>query len=470
MMPQVKQLQLVYWGPFRPDPIELATDGINVLTGLNGVGKTCLLDAVKLMLGVDDLKAKPAEYIYNGGRVDKAYIKTVFDNPLRSRRQGRVFADAGWGCGDALNVTAVCEVSRSGSRRYAIFPGYQPWGGPGRDLHEDLAKLAELPHSRWLRPKQWSELLARAGVPRALLGVIALKQGETDKALSANPEQLLRQMLELTGKQQTLDDFRAAKQKLAETRKEYDEVFARFESERRQLTHLKHLVDRHREFEQDSRRLERIQEVELPLARRRKVEDDLTEARSQRDQRVGQLEAARTERGDLKREIPELEERERELSTERERLQGIRDDWQTKFDDAATKLGGAESELARARALVEEAEASAPLSEETVARLDQEAAAVVRAREDAEAEDARLERELTDLYDGKPPRPDGLDEFRALLEGRGIASEFVAERLEVGEALAAEAVLGDGVWALVVAADRFDEAVELARRDRKSVV
>src|SRR5689334_14816030 len=154
-MPQIKQLQMVYWGPFRPDPIELATDGINVFTGMNGVGKTCLLDAIKLMLGVDDLKAKPADYIYSSDerdeRVDKAYLKIVFDNPLRSRQQGRLFADAGWGCENADNVTAVCEVTHSG-RRYAICPGYVGWGNE-RPLAEDLRQLADLPRSRWLGPR-----------------------------------------------------------------------------------------------------------------------------------------------------------------------------------------------------------------------------------------------------------------------------------------------------------------------------
>jgi recombinational DNA repair ATPase RecF len=46
-MPQIEQLQLVHWGSLRPDPIELDPGGINVATGGNGSGKTCLLDAAK---------------------------------------------------------------------------------------------------------------------------------------------------------------------------------------------------------------------------------------------------------------------------------------------------------------------------------------------------------------------------------------------------------------------------------------
>jgi hypothetical protein len=105
-------------------------------------------------------------------RVDKAYLKAVFDNPLRSRRIGRVFADAGWACAEADNVTAVCEVSRSG-RRYAIFAGYHSWGEQ-RWLQEDLVELAQLPHSRWLKPRQSPELLARAGAVEIEFNGIAI--------------------------------------------------------------------------------------------------------------------------------------------------------------------------------------------------------------------------------------------------------------------------------------------------------
>ncbi len=464
-MPQIKQIQTVYWGPFRPDPIELATDGINVFTGLNGVGKTCLLDAIKLMLGVDDLKAKPAEYIYSSQegsrRVDKAYLKAVFDNPIRSRQQGRVFADAGWGCENAENVTAVCEVTSS-RRRYTIFPGYLSWGEQ-RPLPEDLALLRDVPLTRWLAPRAWSELLARAGVPQALLGVIALKQGETDKALGANPEQLLRQMLELTGKQQTLDDFRAAKTNLVEERGRYEAALARFESEERQLVQLARLVERHEEFSTDERRVARLNEVELPLARRRKVEEELVETQTERDQRAGQLDAARDDLSRLNKEIPALEQRERDLTSERDKLQRSRATAQERLGRATSAVGANERDVNRAQETIAAGEAFDELTDAAVATRAADDSRAARALADAHEEDARLERDLAELQAGRPPRPEGLDQFRALLQKREIETILLAERLEVPETLAAEAVLGDGVWALIVAGKDFEHAVAIAR-------
>jgi len=56
-MPRIEEVQFVHWGSLRPDPVPVLTDGINVATGPNGSGKTCLLDGIKLLLGVTDFTA-----------------------------------------------------------------------------------------------------------------------------------------------------------------------------------------------------------------------------------------------------------------------------------------------------------------------------------------------------------------------------------------------------------------------------
>jgi hypothetical protein len=139
-VPQIREVQPVYWGALRPDPIELAVDGINVATGPNGSGKTTLLDAVKLSLGVDELGDRRAEqYLYDGGgevgrSAERAMIKVVFDNPVSAGKRERVFADAGRGCEASEYVTAICEVTRGNRIRYAIAPGYIRWGGNGHSI------------------------------------------------------------------------------------------------------------------------------------------------------------------------------------------------------------------------------------------------------------------------------------------------------------------------------------------------
>src|SRR5262249_24600003 len=58
--------------------------------------------------------------------------------------------------------------------------------------------------------------------------------------------------------------------------------------------------------------------------------------------------------------------------------------------------------------------------------------------------------------------PAEIDPFRELLSARGIPAELVAERIDVDRHVAAEAALGEHVWALVVSKERNAEAVALA--------
>jgi chromosome segregation ATPase len=469
-VPQIEQVQVVHWGSLRPDPIELDPGGINVATGANGSGKTCLLDAAKLILGVDQLKQKPNEYIFDGRgnparRSDRAYVKAIFRNPERPGRAGRIFADAGRGCELTDQVTAICEIMAD-RRRYTILAGAITWGTGGRRLEDDLRGLEKLGHAHWLGPRQWSDLLARAGVSRALLGVISVKQGETDRAIDGSPEDLLRRMLELTGKQQTLDEFRQARTKLARAREEYHIANERFLSEHRELERLKAQAARHEEFLRTEARRKAIEDLELPTARRRARERELDDLRREREQRQGQLQQSIEEIESLALELPALEGRLDELELAAKRLIKETDEARLELEHrsgeeraAVIAVEQAEAELGAARLIVD------PLDMVGLARLEHASAEAGQLLLNTESEKERLAADIFELEAGRPPRPDGLDSFRALLSGRGIETLLLADGLELdeGHAVAGEAVLDRGVWTLVIPGDRYEEAVRLAR-------
>jgi chromosome segregation protein len=470
-MPQAEQIQTYYWGALRADPVDLAVDGINVATGPNGSGKTTELDGLKLILGVSDLSRRPAEYIFDGGgdgqaRGERALVKVIFANPERPGRAGRVFSDAGRGCESSAHVTAICEVHRDGRRRYAILPGASHWGQNGSDLEADVNQLRTLvPANQWMKPKAWDELLARAGVSRALRGVIAVKQGETDKTIEGTPEMLLKRVLELTGKQQTLEEFREARTKLVDARRAYDETNGRFAVEQTHLRSLGVQAGQHRDFIHLGERIRRIVAVQIPAAERVKLIADREILERERTGQAAGLDRDRAEHAVLEVEIPQLTARQEELTGERQRLEEGAHGAQQRFEQAASdhaiaagRVREAEAAMAAARKLV----GDGPFDAARIAGAEREATDAARAVRTAEDETDALRAEADALRAGRPVPPPGLGAFRAALDDVGIAHRLVAEHLEVGDSTTAEAVLGDGVWGLVLAPEQLEQAVWLA--------
>src|SRR5439155_4934974 len=108
---------------------------------------------------------------------------------------------------------------------------------------------------------------ARVGVSPALANIISIEQGEASKLIEARtPADLLLSILDLTGRRQVLDEFRQAKEGLAKARAEYLQNRRKLESEERHLETLTSQIAMHRQFVEQSHRLTRIQELELPLA------------------------------------------------------------------------------------------------------------------------------------------------------------------------------------------------------------
>lgn len=471
-MPQVEQLQVYYWGPLRADPIDLAVDGINVATGPNGSGKTTSLDALKLIFGVSDLSRRPAEYIYDDGgeggegRADRALVKVVFANPRGPGSRGRPFAAAGRGCEAREHVTAICEVTRDGKRRFAMLPGARVWEREGAELDAEINSLRGEIGSGWYPHRAWTELLNRAGVSRALLGVISVKQGETDKTIDGTPEMLLRRVLELTGKRETLDEFRQAKVDLAEARRRHEEVSERLTSEKHQLSALQLQARQHEEFVKLGERRVWIEEVGLPAAQHIDKVAEREKLGTEREGQAKALERGRDDLHELEKAVPVLEGQIADLEEEAELLRKREGEARVALLAATRKEAHARAAVESRKDLIDAARGLVGEVELDDALAERERAAYDRLRDDVSArerERGSLAARIADLEAGRPVRPAGIDEFRAALQEIGIDSELMAEHLEAPRAIVAESVLGDGVWGLVVDPERLEEAVGKAR-------
>ncbi|MEA2424712.1 MAG: P-loop containing region of domain, partial [Thermoleophilaceae bacterium] len=291
-MPQIEEVQFVWWGPFRPDTIPMAVDGINVATGPNGAGKTAFLDAIKLLLGTDHLKAKPNEYIYvSGTSADPGDNGGNGDGEPTHRAQRAL-------------LRAVFA-----KRRYVLVPGRIAWGTPGRDLADDVSRLQTIPNSHWLGPGKWQGLMERAGISRSLVQLMSMGQGETDKAIHGTPEALLRRALELTGRQEIIDSFRETKKGLQSARVAHTQATQRFLGEEQGLALLETKVERHVEYREDRRRAQRIEQLELPVASHRAASAHLVKVRGEREGTARNVETLRASVAALDVQIPDLEQR-----------------------------------------------------------------------------------------------------------------------------------------------------------------
>ncbi len=475
-MPQIEESQFVNWGSMRPDTIPLAAPGITIAVGPNGSGKTCWLDGLKVILGVADFSQRrtPASYIFNGGPsnipADQAWLRATFANPVQSGQRHRVFAVAGNGCENAEHVTIICRV-QGDKRSYLVLPGRVAWGRE-RPLEADLDDLADMPDNRWLGPQKYDYLLDRAGVSKALRGVLSLPQGETDRLITETRSGLMRRLLELTGRQKTLDEFRVTRAKYSEARTQHWEARQHFEQKKLGLDQLNSKLRQYRDWETFREKLREIDGFLLPAARHFAAAEELeavTESFSQKEKEVATLTTGaakdRKAADARKAEIADLESEHRELSAQDERLR-------TAAGAVAMELGKAEE---RARQAWREFDAGWTAvdgisQDEVMAAVGSAEMALLvclGAGHAAEAEIAVLQEDLERLLAGGSTAPAAVRAFHDQLRDIGIEAIILGDALvgtagDGAMAARAQAALGDVLWAVIVPSMHYRHARELA--------
>jgi len=474
-MAQIREIQFVHWGSLRPDVLPLAEPGITMFVGPNGSGKTCCLDGIKVLLGVSDLGGTrtPAAYVFDGGSsgrpAEQAWLRATFANPVRSGQRYRVFAVAGGGCQDAENVTVVGRV-RGDKRSYIVLPGRIVWGRT-QSIEADLSELMERhPESHWLNPKQYDKMLDRVGITKALRGVLALPQGETDQLVREPPAGLMRRLLDLTGRQGTLEQFRIAKSKHDQAVIAHSDAVRAYEQQELQFGRLQDKVNRHVEWAKRTESLREIDEFLLPAARYYEVKDildrlkeDIAEAEraadtatAEADKFLAGCEADEQKIAGLKGKLLDEElrvERLRMLASRAAEAEGRAHE---RASEAWRKLEGTRSNLAGVT--LTDAEALADARETEFAEAYHRAA-------EAALECAHNEGERHQLAEGGSLAPRDVREFCVLLRSRNLTPTIVGDALaaattinETSVALRVQAALGDAIWGIAVPAGQYEEA------------
>lgn len=472
-MPQIEEAQFVYWGSMRPDIIPLAAPGITMAVGPNGSGKSCWLDGLKIILGVSDLSGHrtPGSYIFNGKPsgvpADQAWLRATFANPRHPGQSHRVFAVAGPGL-DVEHVTVVCRV-RGDKRQYLFLPGRVTWGA---DVNAELDDLMErYPESKWKGPDQYDTILTRAGVTKALRGVLALPQGETDRLVAERPSGLMKRLLDLTGRQETLEKFRLAKVKHDEAVIAHRDAKRRYEQKQLDVERLGIQLSQHRAWTRDKTRLTEIDEVLLPAARHFEADNAL-------DAIKREISAKEADQARLHQEAEELRGQHRaaaqNLSLLTQQLPGIaqrRQALERDLAEASAMYGQARERFVRAWDELRSARAATggltlPDVEARVDGAEAELAAALRTRDDANGRHERGRVDGERVRRGGTMAPPVVHAFLSRLQAIGVDARTVGDLLEAAaddaRAEHMQAALGDAVWGILVPDSQYRSACQQA--------
>jgi chromosome segregation ATPase len=473
-MPQIEEAQFVYWGSMRPDIIPLAAPGITMAVGPNGSGKSCWLDGLKIILGVSDLSGhrSPGSYIFNGKPsgvpAEAAWLRATFANPRHPGQPHRVFAVAGPGL-DVEHVTVVCRV-RGDKRQYLFLPGRVTWGA---DVNAELDDLMErYPESKWKGPDQYDTILTRAGVTKALRGVLALPQGATDRLVAERPSGLMKRLLDLTGRQETLEKFRLAKVKHDEAVIAHRDAKRRYEHKQIDVGRLEVQVSQHRAWMRDKARLTEIDEVLLPAARHFEADNaldaikrEITSREADQAQLHKEAEELRGQHRAGELDLNLLTQRAPEVTRRREALTRNLSEANTMYGQARERFVRTWDELRSARAATKGL--SLPDVEARVAEAEAALATALHARQDA---GGRHDRSLADrerMRRGGTMAPSAVRAFLDQLRATGVKAAIVGDLLEAAAADDAraehiQAALGDTVWGILVPDSQYRSACKQA--------
>ena len=171
---------------------------IIAIVGPNGSGKTTLLDALRTLLGIK--VSSKRDYRRYAQRLKEPHSMVVA--VVRNDRDARsrpcfypLFSD---------KVTLACRIDKKGGewqRLYFI-----------RDGVVSVEELVAYSASEALGVREYQSNIEKAGLSLAMMRVLSLEQGSTDKLCEYSPKELLSLVYDVFGDKATLDNYEKALQ------------------------------------------------------------------------------------------------------------------------------------------------------------------------------------------------------------------------------------------------------------------
>lgn len=294
---QFESLELLYWDCWERFKIPLDAKIIAV-TGPNGSGKTTLLDALRTLLATQVSQKRDYKKYARRPNKPHSWILGVVTNGSKEGGRRPFFPMM------SDRVTLACHINKKGGdwqRSYFILPGTVSL--------EEIIRLSENPPDPFYKPKgvrEYQTELERAGLSDAMLTVLSLEQGATDKLCECSSQELLRLVYAAFGDKPTLDNYERAIQEQTELEKELEEMRGRVARLENQRTALTNRMNNYREYE--------------ALTMQRATLNTETLAQADYVETSDQIKGASGNIIGLRKEVLQLEEKERSLTDEESKI------------------------------------------------------------------------------------------------------------------------------------------------------
>ncbi len=462
----IERIELLNWD-IQDNQILVLQDGVNLLTGENGSGKTAVLDAIKVALGASHIGGgRPIDFYLRAREAPYVMVRLVVANPADPATRGRPFDVLGGGFeSDRVSLAMVAKAADDGyEKRWFILDGDTSPLAPGINPRP-FERLAD-----------YQDRLEKLGLGRSFRALICTPQGDVASFCRRNPSDVFDLLYDIIGGKDALEEWERLKKDYEQTRQQHETRLGELAEREQRHNQLRSRLAIHERFLRVRRRLD-LNRLALPLARSR-----VLTARQQ-----ACMDRARS----LDREVQDAERRAAEAREQRALTATRHEDARATTDrlDADCKAVRAEAEvIAKAWANAQTQWGSLDqLREQTehlpVRDLDALEAAAEEERTEAgrkeaeglalEREDHELEAELRSIADGILPPPEPVRLFRDALRREGVTEHMLLADLLEPQLLsqddrhALESFLGDLRFAIAVPdVVAFARAIAVARRER----
>jgi chromosome segregation protein len=238
---QFESLELLYWDCW--DRFRIPLDArIITITGPNGSGKTTLLDALRTLLAANTSEKRNYKKYARRPNKPHSWILSVVTNKRDAKNRPPFFPIM------SEKVTLACHINRKGGdwqREYYILPGVVSI--------EDISNISSNDQSDpYNKPKGMKEYrieLEKAGLSHAMMTVLALEQGSTDKLCEYSPQELLKLVYAAFGDKPTLENYEKAIQDQTEAEKELEDLRGKVAKLSSQCSDLTNRVNNYNKYQ-----------------------------------------------------------------------------------------------------------------------------------------------------------------------------------------------------------------------------